>query len=144
MKQLLQLQVAAALDELHEIESALESLGEQADWDVGLIYQVQLVLEELAVNTVNYGFENDGGKTAGIIEIVISEDDDSIRIEYSDNGKPFNPFEDAPEPDLDSDLAERRVGGLGVHLVRTMMDEASYRRGESRNHVRLVKKRVAE
>jgi len=146
MKQLLHLQVAASLDKLHGIETALASLGEKARWDAGLIYQVQLVLEELTMNTVNYGFGKDpeNDDAAGVIEIGISEDDESITIDYSDNGKPFDPLEDAPEPDLDGDLMDRRVGGLGVHLVRTMMDEVSYWREASRNHLRLVKKRGAK
>ncbi len=148
MKQLLHLRVAASLDKLHGIETALASLGEKADWDAGLIYQVQLVLEELTMNTVNHGFEKekdqDNDETAGIIEIGISEDNESIRIDYSDNGKPFDPLQDAPEPDLDGDVMHRRVGGLGVHIVRTMMDEASYSREASRNHLRLIKKRVSQ
>ena len=143
MKQLLHVQVAADLNQLHGIESALESLGEQANWDAGLIYQVQLVLEELAVNTANYGFRQDRDAAEGIIEIGISEDDDSIRIDYSDNGRAFDPFEEAPEPDLEGEIMDRRVGGLGVHFVRTMMDEVSYKREAERNHICLVKQRSA-
>ncbi len=151
MKQILHLQVVADLDQLDTIEPALATLGEKANWDAGLIYQVQLVLEELTVNTASYGFNadddaNDANKdhkaTQGIIEISISEDDDSIRIDYSDNGKAFDPFHEAPQPDLESDLMERSVGGLGVHFVRTMMDEVSYKREANRNHICLVKKRT--
>ena len=59
-----------------------------------------------------------------------------------DNGRPFDPLNDAPEPDLDSGVADRAVGGLGVHLVRTMMDEMRYRRDRGRNHLTLVKERA--
>ena len=143
MKLLLHLQVAANLDELHNIESALATLGEEVDWDAGLVYQLQLVLEELAVNTSNHGFGDSQPSESGSIEIRVLEDADSVRVEYSDNGKAFNPFEQAPEPDLDASLANRRVGGLGVHFVRTMMDEVSYQREDSRNRISLVKKRAS-
>ena len=140
MKQLMHLQLAAKLEELHHIEAALASAGKAANWDDGLLYQVQLVLEELAVNTANYGFDEGRDAATGMIEVGISKDGDTIRIEYSDNGRAFNPFDQAPEPDLEGDLTKRRVGGLGVHFVRTMMDEVSYKREADRNHICLVKR----
>ena len=54
---------------------------------------------------------------------------------------PLTPINDAPEPDIDSPLEDRHVGGLGVYLARTMMDELTYRRENSRNHLTLVKRR---
>ena len=140
-RELLHLQVAAKLDELHHIESALARVGEEASWDAALVYQIQLVLEELAVNTANYGFGDDQASSGGVIELRIEESADTISIEYADNGAAFNPFEDAPKPDLDAELSDRHVGGLGVHFVRTLMDKVSYRRESERNHITLVKRR---
>ena len=53
-------------------------------------------------------------------------------IEIVDDGPRFDPLEDAPLPDPDAPLEDRPVGGLGVHLVRTMMDEMTYRYGMAR------------
>ena len=63
-------------------------------------------------------------------------------IEISDDGQPFNPLKDAPKPDLEAALEDRPIGGLGIHLVLTMMDEMHYRRENERNHLTLVKRRV--
>lgn len=137
----LHLKLPARLEELHNIESALEQAGASEGWDQGLVYQIHLVLEELAVNTVNYGFGEGGDPAQGLIEILIEQQGDSLRIDYIDNGTPFNPFEEAPKPDLDASVAERRIGGLGVHFVRTMMDEVDYKREGGRNHISLIKQR---
>ena len=141
MAQVLHLKLRAQLEELHNIESALEKAGQSQGWDQGLVYQIHLVLEELAVNTVNYGFRDAADRSQGSIEILISEQTDSLRIDYLDNGTPFNPFEEAPEPDVDTGIAERRTGGLGVHFVRTMMDEVGYKREGDKNLIRLSKRR---
>lgn len=141
MAQSLHLKLPARLEELHNIESALEQAGASEGWDQGLVYQIHLVLEELAVNTVNYGFGEGGDPAQGLIEILIEQQGDSLRIDYIDNGTPFNPFEEAPKPDLDASVAERRIGGLGVHFVRTMMDEVDYKREGGRNHISLIKQR---
>lgn len=139
MKELLHLKVSAKLEELQHIESELERLGEVEGWDADLIYQVHLALEELAVNTAAYGFPQGDGPANGVIEIRILSRQGALIIEYWDNGIPFNPFEEAPEPDLDASVKERRIGGLGVHFVRSMMDEVGYRRHGDRNHITLAK-----
>jgi serine/threonine-protein kinase RsbW len=55
-----------------------------------------------------------------------------MKVEVEDDGRPFNPLE-APPPDIGKPLAEREVGGLGIHLVRKMMDELEYRRENDKN-----------
>ena len=62
-------------------------------------------------------------------------------MEIVDDGKPFDPFSDAPPPDLDSSVADRPTGGLGIHLVRRLMDEAHYRREDGGNRVVLIKRK---
>lgn len=141
MKEILHLQVPAKLEELNHIESELEKLAESEGWDAGLVYQIHLVLEELAVNTANYGYPDGVGAEGGVIDIRISSDQGSLTIQYSDNGTAFNPFEEAPSPDIDASVEERRIGGLGVHFVRSMMDEVGYRREGDRNHITLAKRK---
>ena len=64
-----------------------------------------------------------------------------ITIEIEDDGHAFNPLLDAPEPDLDAEVEDRTVGGLGIYLVRTMMDEVRYQRQQNKNCLTLVKRR---
>ena len=59
----------------------------------------------------------------------------------ADSGKPFDPLEDAPVPDVDAPIDERPIGGLGIYLVRNMMDDMQYRREGDRNYITLVANR---
>ena len=75
-------------------------------------------------------------------EITLTSEADVLRIEVTDDGRPFDPLNEAPEPDLDASVDDRQVGGLGIHLVRTMVDEMSYRREQDKNHLTLVARKV--
>ena len=130
--------MAAQLEELSGLQEQVARFGAAQGWPADWEYQVELAIEELVVNIVNYGFDAD---SAGRVELVLDSGPDALTIEITDNGRPFDPFNEAPPPDLDSNVDERPIGGLGVHFVKTMMDEASYRREGDRNHVTLVKRR---
>lgn len=132
------LRIATDLGELKRIHALVEDVGKEASWSPSFIYQVNLVIEELAVNVINYGH---GGDPNHEIEIVLDWDDDQLTIEMVDDAPVFDPLKDAPDPDLTSALKDRPIGGLGVYLVYTFMDELSYRHEEGRNHLTLVKRR---
>ena len=123
--------------DLPRIQAAIGEFSREQDWPPDIEFQVDLVLEELVLNVVNHG--SSGG--AGEIAIELLSDAEAVTIEIIDDGKPFDPLTDAPDPDTESSIEDRAVGGLGIHLVRTMMDEVSYRREENRNHMILVKRR---
>ena len=129
------LKIAPTLDQLERIAAIVEDLGEQDDWPPDLIFKVNLVLDELSVNIVNYGGE------ASEIEVSLDADADEVRVEISDDGRPFDPLTDAMEPDLDAPLEDRPIGGLGIHLVREMMDELHYSREDGKNRLAMVKRK---
>ena len=131
------LKIETRLDELGRLSAAVEALGRQDHWSSSLIFQVNLVLEELGLNIINHG--HDDGLHE--INIVLTSEAQVLTIEITDDGKPFDPLKDAPAPDLATTLEDRPVGGLGIHLVRTMMDKMRYRREGDRNHLTLVKHR---
>ena len=132
----LALDLDATLDEMRRLEESLSAFGEAQEWPPDLAYQVQLVVEELCVNIVNYG-----GDGSHRIEFVLESSADKLSIDIVDDGIAFNPFEEAPPPDLDSAVEDRPIGGLGVYFVKTMMDETRYRREGDRNHISLTKRR---
>ena len=134
----LTLNMQAQLDEIERIHAAVEILAEAEEWPPGLVFQIKLVLEEIGTNIVKYGYERDE-KTD--IQITLTSESDALTMEVSDDGKPYDPFVDAPPPDLDSPIPERPIGGLGVYLVQQLMDEAHYRREDGRNKVTLIKRR---
>ena len=65
-----------------------------------------------------------------------------MTVEIADDGRPFNPLEDTPTADTTSPMDERPIGGLGVHLVRTLMSDVRYRRENDRNRLTMVKRRT--
>ena len=136
----LSLQVEASIDALRQIQNAVEEFGQAQNLPPSLTYQINLALEELGINIVNYAYDDD--KTHEF-EISLVLEVNTLTIEIIDDGRAFNPLSEAPEPDLYSNVEDRPIGGLGVHLVRSIMDELHYRREAERNHITLVK-RVAK
>jgi len=133
MPEAISLTIAPRHDQLEQITAAVEELGERDNWPLDLVFKVNLVLEELGVNVVNYSGD------ASEIAISLASDEHAVSVEIVDDGPPFNPLADAAEPDLDAPLEDRPIGGLGIHLVREMMDELHYSREEGKNRLAMVK-----
>ena len=121
-------------NELDVVFAEIDQFADQQDWPGDLIFQIRLIVEELAMNVINYG-NRDGTEP---IELRLATREDTIILEISDVGKPFDPLTEAPEPDLSSPLEDRPVGGLGLFLVKTLMDEVHYDWADGRNHLRLI------
>jgi anti-sigma regulatory factor (Ser/Thr protein kinase) len=132
------LKLETSPSELEKISAAVEDIGQRENWPAQFIFRVNLVLEELGLNIMNYG--HDEGLHE--FEITLTSEADVLRIEVTDDGRPFDPLNEAPEADLDASVDDRQVGGLGIYLVRTMVDEMSYRREQDKNHLTLVARKV--
>ena len=133
----LSLKVKSDREELDGITAAVEAFSADEDWSTDLLFRINLVIEELVLNIIDYGYDDKDHE----IELSFNSDANSVTVDITDEGRAFDPLNDAPEPDVNSPLEERHVGGLGVYLARTMMDELTYRRENSRNHLTLVKRR---
>ena len=96
---------------------------------------LHVALDEVLTNIIKYGYTDD---RAHEISIRLSVQDGELVAEIEDDGRPFDPLI-LPEPDVKAPLRERPVGGVGIHFVRKLMNEVSYRRLADRN--RLVFKR---
>ncbi len=140
MTELLSLNMTTNGFDLNAITAEVEAMGERESWPPALVYKANLVLEELTLNINNYG--NCGGNE-GIrqIEITLNSEPDRLIIEVVDDGSPFDPTTDAALPNTNAPIEDRTVGGLGIHLVRTMMDELNYRREQGKNHLAMVARR---
>ena len=134
MSSTLALKVETRLEELQRIAAAVDDLAERESWPPGMAVRVNLVIEEFGINVMNYGYD-EGVHT---FDINLSYDDNLLTIEIIDGGKPFNPLEDAPEPDTESSIEDRPIGGLGLFLVRTMTEDLQYRWEDSKNHSTMV------
>ena len=133
----LRLTIETKLEEMDRLASAIEDFGQEDNWPPDLTFQVNLALEELWLNVVNHG--HDGGFHE--VEIELTSEEEAVTIEITDDGKPFDPLQDAPDPSVNAPLGDRPIGGLGVYLVREMMDEMEYKREDGKNRLTLVKRR---
>ncbi len=123
------------LAELARLAGEVESFGERRALDAKTIFNVNLILDELLTNTINYGY--DGGEHW--IDVTIDHRGDTLTIALEDDARPFDPLA-AREPDLDAALEDRPIGGLGIHLVKTFMDDVRYERVGDRNRMTLRKR----
>lgn len=110
---------------------ALESHLAQAGVPPGVAAPVMIAADEVISNCADYG-------DAARIDVRVRVSDARVTMEVSDDGRPFNPLE-APPPDTSLGVDERQIGGLGIHLVKTLMDTVSYERRSGRNHLRFSK-----
>lgn len=95
-----------------------------------IVYRFNLSLDEVLTNVISHGL------TQGRHEIAVSValDDGNLVANVSDDGPAFDPLS-APAPDIRAPIEERKIGGLGIHLLRTLMDAVEYRRADGRNHL---------
>ena len=119
--------------EIAVLMEAFGSFAEEASLPADAVFKIELVLDELMNNTIDYGYP-DGG--AGEIRVAIERLPGRVTIDYADDARLFDPFA-LPEPDVTLGIDERKPGGLGVHLVRKLMSESAYTVERERNHIRL-------
>ncbi|MBS9476135.1 ATP-binding protein [Ancylobacter radicis] len=121
------------LSQMEKLVAALEFFTETCAIPPKPAYRLTLAVDEFVNNAVDYGY---GDGRPGEIGVHVRHLGDALELTLTDDGDPFDPF-NAPPPDLTGSLEERRIGGLGVHLVRTMADSFAYKREDGRNVVSL-------
>jgi len=119
---------------VQQVEAFVAAFAAEQRIDTSDRHRVTILLEELVTNL--YKHERPGGCTA---EIELSLEQDRLTIEFSDDGKPFDPLAE-PVPDLDLPAESRLPGKLGLHILRAFVDEASYCRNRDRNVLRMVRR----
>ena len=103
-------------------------------------FEIDLVLDELVSNVIRHGLKD---SKEHFIDVNLSCDEQDLILEVEDDGVPFNPL-DSPTPDINKPIEERRIGGLGIHLVRQIMDHLTYERCGGKNYMFMRKKLVEE
>jgi sigma-B regulation protein RsbU (phosphoserine phosphatase) len=131
----LELKIVNRLEEIARVSDAINSFAERHGLDPKTRRQLNVVFDELLNNTISYGYEDEDEHE---IELTIAVSGGRLYATISDDGKPFNPF-DSVAPDTDLAVEDRPIGGLGVHLVRNVMDRVSYERRGANNVVLLEK-----
>ena len=98
------------------------------------INRLKVCSEEILVNIVDY---SQSDKLYISCEFI--EKDNALRFEFVDEGKPYNPLEEKPEVDINAEIDERDIGGLGIFLYTTIMDKIEYHYTDGKNHLITVK-----
>ena len=129
-----QISLTPDLSSITELEQSLEDFASIHEIDMGLQNRLNLMLEELITNSVNYSLQAVSGPE---LELRLSLDGTFVVARLEDNGPAFDPFAEAPEADTTSSLEDRPIGGLGIHLTKKFADEYAYERVGGRNCVTL-------
>lgn len=125
-------------EEFAQVVEAVDRLAGEHHMAPDTIADVQIALDEVLANIVDYGYTDDADHD---ISIWLCVSGDVLEATVEDDGMPFNPLESAT-PDISSPLRERGVGGVGLHFVKNLMDEVTYRRIGDRNRLVLRKNLV--
>ena len=124
------------INELIKIQQATTIFANQYSIEDRIQKSINLVLEELLANTIYYGY-NDNQEQP--IYLKLTHNQKQIIIDIEDNATPFNPITDAPEPALDANINDREIGGLGINIVKKMVNHIDYKRQNDKNVVTIIK-----
>ena len=129
-------QFAAKFEHLDEIREFVGDIARAGGFSNKDVYNIQLATDEAASNIIEHAYEN---VTDGILELSCGMREDTITIILIDRGESFDPSE-VPLPDLKADLSDRKIGGLGIFLMRKLMDEVHYEpRPDKSNVLTMIK-----
>jgi anti-sigma regulatory factor (Ser/Thr protein kinase) len=124
------------LSELEQLCQTCEEIGRDINISDKTIFEMNLALDELFTNIISYGFSDQQDHT---IKINITIEGDQLQMRIEDDGVPFNPLE-SKTPDFQCGIEKCKIGGLGIHLIRKMMDDVQYKRVSDKNILLLRRK----
>lgn len=138
----LTLTVKNDLAELARVSSAVAEFGQRHALPAAVLFDLHLALDEILTNVISYGYD-DNREHEIVVRVTLPavSPPRHIELEVRDDGLPFNPL-DAAQPDVSAPVAERPIGGLGIYLVRRVMDDLEYRRQQGKN-VLVMRKTLA-
>ncbi|HAR94354.1 MAG TPA: hypothetical protein DCR97_00075 [Deltaproteobacteria bacterium] len=129
--------IESSLENLSVINTFVFEVMKQAKIDAAVVPKVLMAVDEACTNIVQYAYPE--GK--GFIRLACWLDHDDFVISIEDEGTPFNPCS-VPSPELDTNLDDRKVGGLGIYFMRKFMDEISYKYDLKTGNQLTMRKRV--
>lgn len=124
------------IQEMDKLEPFLNDFFERNKLDMSLLPQMDLALEEAIANVIMYAYP-EGER--GTVEICLEKKENLLQTRISDAGMPFNPLQQ-PEAKLASSIEERPIGGLGIHLIKEIMDEVEYQHKDGKNMLTMIRK----
>ena len=128
-------EIPADLEQIQKVSEKIEQCMKSHGWAEDAILDVQLAVEEAVTNAILHGYDG----ISGTIAIRIETTPHHIAVEIADDAPAFDPLS-VPDPDISGDIEDRQIGGLGIFLIRRVMDEVSYRYEKNKNILVMEKK----
>ena len=132
-----ELTVDALVSNLDQVLAFVDGQLETMDCSMKAQMQIDVAVEEIYVNIANYAYAPETGKA--YISVRPDPENASVTIEFRDNGIPFDPLAKA-DPDVTLSAEERKIGGLGIYMVKKSMDALEYSRKDGQNILTITKK----
>lgn len=126
--------VKAKLENFNKCSDFIEEQLDKVGFDNSAKFKILTACEEIIVNVMNYAYSEGDGD----LMVTIGDSVDSIKITFSDDGVPFNPL-DKPDADVTLALEDRKIGGLGILMVKKLMDDVYYEYKDKRNVLTIIK-----
>jgi serine/threonine-protein kinase RsbW len=123
---------------MHELQGFVARFASEQGLAADDKARILIVIEELFTNLSRYGYPSQS-EPEGVAEVTLELEGSQLTIEFGDDGRAFDPFVGAAT-DLDQAVETRPAGGLGLHIVRALADEAHYSRRNGRNIIRLSRR----
>ena len=131
--------VPADKNEVNRVVEFVNKFLDQFHVEQKIVSQIDIAIDEICSNIFNYAYKDKNGT----IEVDISITNNVVSISFVDTGEPFNPLE-KEDPDVNLGIDERKVGGLGIFIVKQMMDKVSYRYSKNKENILTVVKKVGD
>ncbi len=127
--------VEAKDDNLSKVLDFVDKQLESNDCPMKIQFKIDVAVEEIFVNIAHYAYED-----SGTVKIIfdIQSDLHAAKITFIDTGRPYDPLEKA-DPDITLSAEERRIGGLGIYMVKKSMDKCLYEYKNGENHFTIIK-----
>lgn len=123
------------LAELDTLSKHVQAFGRARGLSKKFLFEINLALDELFTNIISYGYQDDKNH---LIEISMTPLNNTLELCIEDDGVPFN-LTDVEDPDLPCDIESCKIGGLGIHLIKNLMDDVCYQRCKGKNKLILKK-----
>ena len=123
------------ISEISKLAAFIEELGEELDLTPDLVFNLNLVLEEAISNVILYAYPKGEQQE---ISLSANVSDNNLVFVLTDSGKEFDPTQ-APDADITLSAEERQIGGLGIFLIRQIMNQIEYQRIDGKNVLTLGK-----
>ncbi len=138
-----ELTIQATTDNYSKVLEFVERILEETGCPQALMFTLDICMEEIYINIASYAYSNSNEQGDAYIKITIDEDPYRVTMVFKDSGMQYNPLE-KEDPDITLSAQERQIGGLGIYMVKNMMDDVTYEYIDGQNVLTISKTNVEE